>query len=365
MQVRATAKIRIETRIEIVQTLSLYSEGMQLCINEAWERNIKNNIKLHPFVYRRLKDSGLQSQLAIACIKQSCGMVKNAKTKPIISRCSMRYNFPRSASLKDNILSIATVKGRIKVPFTIPQCYEEYFSWDINESLLRIDGQNRCFFMFTFSKEVDTKVPDLHQVLGIDLGVNNLAVTSEGRFFRSSQVKQVKRRFKHLRAKLQAKGTRASRRLLKKVSGREKRFMAWTNHNISKQIVSSFDCSTIVMENLKGIRRTNRGRRMNYWINNWSFYQLQSFVQYKAERRGINVVRVSPRYTSQLCHKCGKLGVRSSGSFSCLHCGLISYSADLNAARNLAHPKLGERQTVVNQPHLTCNDTKTLSVSVC
>jgi len=358
MDIRATAKIKITTTPEIIETLRIYAKGLQFCIDTAWQNKIRNNIKLHPLVYPTLKGYGLQSQLAIACIKQSCGMVKKAKSKPIINRCSMRYNFPRSASFKNNVLSLATIKGRVKIPFTIPDCYKEYFSWDVSESLLRIDKKGRCFFLFAFSKEVTANSSDVqNRVLGIDLGVNNLAVTSDSRFYNSAKVKQIKRKFKYLRGKLQAKGTRSSKRLLKRLSGKEQRFMAWYNHNISKDIVSNFNGNKIVMENLKGIRKQRRGKRMNYWISNWSFYQLQSFIQYKAERKGIMVDRVKPNYTSQICHRCGQLGSRSSqGCFSC-HCGLSNFNADLNASRNLAHPMLVERQAAITQPHSLCNDS--------
>ena len=353
-----TAKIKIESRPEIISTLKLYSKGLQFCIDTAWNKQIRNNIKLHPFVYKHLRSLGLQSQLAIACIKQACGMLKKAKTKPLVKRASLRYNFPRSASFKNNVLSIATIKGRIKVQFSVPDCYKEYFSWNVNESLLRMDKRGRCFFLFTFSKEVDTiNNASQKRVLGIDLGINNLAVTSDGRFYNSHKVKQIKRKFRYLRSKLQAKGTRSAKRLLKKLSGRENRYMAWVNHNMSKNIVSNFNGNKIVMEDLRGIRKQRRGKRMNYWISNWSFYQLQSFIQYKAERKGIEVISVKPNYTSQLCHKCGQLGSRSKGCFSCSHCGFSSYSADLNAARNLAHPMLVERQALVNVPHVTCDDT--------
>ncbi|MBW2981957.1 transposase [Candidatus Woesearchaeota archaeon] len=363
MRTTVTAKIRIKATLEIVKTLNIYGRGLQFCIDTAWDKHIRNNIKLHPFVYQHLRDIGLQSQLAVACIKQACGMVKKAKSKPIINRVSMRYNFPRSASFKNNVLSLATVKGRVKIPFTIPDCYKEYFSWNVKESLLRIDKKGRCFFLFTFSKEISaTEQNSCSQniVLGIDLGVNNLAVCSDGRFYNSTKVKQIKRKFKYLRGKLQAKGTRSSRRLLKKISGREQRFMAWYNHNISKDIVSNFDGNKIVMENLKGIRKQRKGKRMNWILSNWSFFQLQSFIQYKAERKGIVVDRVKPNYTSKICSKCGHLGSRSKHNFSCLHCG-FSLNADLNASRNLAHPMLVERQASVTKPYIQMDDFKSNS----
>jgi len=76
---------------------------------------------------------------------------------------------------------------------------------------------------------------------------------------------------------------------------------------------------------------------------------------------GIEVVRVKPNYTSQICHRCGQIGSRSNGCFSCLHCGLTSYSADLNAAKNLAHPKLVERQATVTSPHSRSDEVKGIS----
>ena len=358
MDVRATAKIKIIATPEIVRTIKVYKRALQFCVNQAWKLKIKNKINLQYVVYTNLKKRGLQAQLVICCCRQAIEMIKRAKTKPVIDHCSIRYNFPRSASFKDNILSISTIKGRVKVPFTVPDCYKEYFTWKICESLLRIDKRGRCFFLFTFSKEIDAKDSTKHKVLGIDLGVNNLAVTSDFQFYNSSKVKQIKRRFKYLRSVLQAKGTQSAKRLLKKISGREQRFMAWTNHNISKNIISNFDGNKIVMENLKGIRKQRRGKRMNTMLSNWSFYQLQKFIQYKAERQGIEVVRVKPFMTSQICHKCGQVGSRLFGCFSCSHCGLINYSADLNAARNLAHPMLVERQAAVTQPHIQSDEVK-------
>jgi len=162
-----------------------------------------------------------------------------------------------------------------------------------------------------------------------------------------------------LRAKLQAKGTRSSKRLLQKISGREKRFKAWVNHNISKQIINNCEAGdTIVMEDLKGIRR-NKGRKLNFWLHGWNFYQLQTFVNYKAIRKGIKVIKISPYFTSQSCSKCGKVGSRSKGFFQCSHCG-YSLNSDLNASYNLAkHQGMPNGvSAVVNQPYIPDDDSK-------
>ena len=366
MEVRATAKVKIKASPEIIKTINIYKKGLQFCINQAWKRKINNNIKLHPFVYSHLRSLGLQSQLAVACIKQACGMVKKARSKPIINKASIRYNFPRSASFKNNMLSLATIKGRIKIPFNIPDCYKQYFSWNIRESLLRIDKKGRCFFLFCFAKDIKAKGSNFqNRVLGIDVGINNIAVTSNRRFFNAKQIKQKRIKFQRLRNKLQVKGTRSSKRLLKKIAGREKRFMAYWNHKISKEIVNC-DAETIIMKNLKGIRKIKRGRRINYWINGWSFFQLQEFIKYKAERKGIKVVKVSPYITSQTCSNCGNLGSRSKGFFVCPHCS-YSLNADLNASYNLAkhHSKSDGVSASVTMPYIQADEHKVSIATEC
>lgn len=353
MQVRSIP-IKIEINKIILETIELYKQGLQHCVDIAWGMKIRNNVQLHPFVYPKLRKT-LPSQLAIACIKQACGIVKRAKTNPNIYKVSIRYNAPRSFSFKNNILSISTIQGRVKIPIKIPDYAIDYFNnWKIKESLLT-KSRDKHYFTFTFSKEVPETSNLQERSLGIDLGINNLAVTSDKQFFNSSKVKQHKRKFKFLRGKLQSKDTKSSRRLLKKISGREKRFMTWVNHNISKEIVSSFAGNKIIMENLKGIRKISRGRKMNYWISNWSFFQLQNFIQYKAEIKGIEVVRVKPNYTSQICSKCGLLGSRSGSSFVCFHCN-YSLNADLNASQNLASPMLEKRQVAVTQPYISTDE---------
>lgn len=353
---RATAKVKITPTGELLRTLKLYKRGLQFCVDSAWSRRIKNNVKLHPFVYTHLRELGLQSQLAIACIKQACGMVKKAKTKPHIKRTSMRYNFPRSASMKNNVLSLATVKGRQKFPFVVPSCYQDYFAQGkICESLLRLDRKGRCFFLFTFSLPTPAQRKK-KSTLGIDLGINTLAATSQNKLYKVAQVKKIKRKYTYLRSTLQAKGTRSAKRLLKKLSGKEKRFMTWVNHNVSKEIATSFLGNKIVLEKLKGIRKKRRGKRLNTMLSNWSFFQLQRFITYKAAREGISVQQVNPMFTSQICSSCNNIGVRQRGFFSC-SCG-FSLNADLNASRNLAQGISYVQQGAINRPYISSDEAK-------
>jgi len=355
MLVRTSAKIKVETSSEVKETISVYSKALQHCIDTAWEMRIRNNIKLHPFVYLDIRKMGLRSQLAVACIKQACGMVKKAKTKPLINRTSMRYNFPRSASLKNNVLSISTIKGRRKFNVSVPDCFQIYFKdWKVCESLLMIDKFNRTFFMFTFSSNIGAKSSNQQRVLGIDVGINNLAVTSERRFY-GKDIKQKRIKHDNFVSRLQSKCTKASKRKLKALSGSWTKFMRWTNHNISRRIVDSLnEGDVIVMEDLSGIRQS---AKYNKWVHKWAFRQLQSFIEYKSSMKGIRVVYVNPSYTSKECNRChNRNTIRHSGFFECKTCG-HSLQSDLNGARNIAQLYMRNMcKATVNEPILTCDD---------
>ncbi len=346
--------IKIKVNEVIVKTIELYKKGLQHCVDVAWGMKIRNNIKLHPFVYQDLRKMGLPSQLSIACIKQSCGMVKKAKSNPIINKVSIRYNTPRSFSFKNNILSISTIQGRVKIPIKIPDYALKYFDWKIRESLLT-QSKEKYYFTFTFAGE-DVQSSNQHQrILGIDLGVNKLAVTSDGRFYGKS-IKQLRVKRDKLVSILQSKGTKASKRKLKKLSGSWRLFQRWVNHNISKSIVENLDNGDIVvMEDLKNIRTT---ARYNKWVHKWAFNQLQSFIEYKALAKGVRIVYVNPAYTSKTCSVChNRDTIRHRGFIECRICGHRSDS-DFGASKNIAQLYIRNMcRANVTKPIFSCDDT--------
>lgn len=351
MLVRSVA-IKLKVNDLIIKTIELYKQGLQHCVDTAWGMKIRNNIQLHPFVYPKLRET-LPSQLAVSCIKQACGIVKKAKNNPNINKVSIRYNAPRSFSFKNNVLSISTIKGRVKIPIQIPDYALKYFEWKIRESLLT-QNKGKYYFTFTFAGE-DVQSSNQHKrILGIDLGVNKVAVTSDGRFF-GKDIKQIRVKHDKLISILQSKGTRACKRKLKTISGSWRRFMAWSNHNISKDIVDSLsNGDVIVMEDLSNIRTT---AKYNKWVHKWSFNELQKFIEYKALAKGIRIVYVNPRYTSKSCSVCHNIEtIRHSGFIECKICGHRSDS-DFGASKNIAQLYIRNMcKAIVDEPILSCDD---------
>ena len=188
------------------------------------------------------------------------------------------------------------------------------------------------------------------QVIGVDFGRRDIAVTSTEQSWSGKEIQNKRDKFSRVRASLQKKasqGTRSTRRrcrqTLKRLSGRERKFQAWLNHNISKSIVleAKRNKLAVAIEDLTGIReRTNekpRSKTERRRSNSWAFYQLRIFLEYKGIKEGVEVIAIPPAYTSQTCHKCLHLGMRGGKSFRCtnLQCQHQG-DADVNAAKVIA-----------------------------
>lgn len=188
-------------------------------------------------------------------------------------------------------------------------------------------------------------------VIGVDFGRRDIAVTSDGERWDGKPIQNVRDKFSKVRASLQAKvskGTRTTRRrvrnILKRLSGREQRYQTWLNHTISKRVIETAKSQSaiVAIENLTGIRdRTNqqpRNKTERRRSNSWAFSQLRVFLEYKGIKEGVKVVAVNPAYTSQTCHQCNHIGLRSEKRFKCGNCGWHG-DADVNGAINIS--KLG------------------------
>lgn len=99
--------------------------------------------------------------------------------------------------------------------------------------------------------------------LGVDMGIVNLATTSDGDHSVGDKVIGFRKRHRRLRKRLQRKETKSAKRLLKKRSLKEARFAADVNHQISKKIVTEAQRTGrgIALEDLTGIRDRVRLRK--------------------------------------------------------------------------------------------------------
>jgi IS605 OrfB family transposase len=214
---------------------------------------------------------------------------------------------------KDWTVSLSTVRGRERISLNASNYHRGKLAGKKPTSAqvcLHHDGN---FYVHIQLKTEVPKSVNSSNVIGVDFGQREIAKTSTERGWDGKQITKIRDKYTRVRASLQKKasqGTRSSRRrcrqILQRLSGRERRFQSWLNHNISKSIITeakNSNCS-VAIENLTGIRdRTNqqpRSKTERRRSNSWSFHQLRIFLEYKGLKEGVKVITVPPAYTSDL-----------------------------------------------------------------
>lgn len=318
----------------------------------GFENKVYGQVSIHRLCYKTIRTKfNLPAQMAIRAISKAVDAF--ARDKNICHQFAPLGAVPLDDRLfritNANVVSIATVHGRIKIPYVVGSYFAGGLMRKMGQAnLVYRDDKFYLYISVEFPEEPPVKPEEW---IGVDLGIVNLATTSTGKVYSGKQVERVRRRNATARKQYQRTGTKSAKRRLKKLSGKQQRFQAITNHTISKQIVAEAKArkAGIALENLKGIRDRldTVSRQMRRRLGNWGFYQLLSFVTYKAKLNGVQVVTVDPRNTSRTCSKClycDKGNRKTQDSFKCLQCG-FSANADLNAAWNLS--RLGAS---VNRP---------------
>lgn len=217
-----------------------------------------------------------------------------------------------------------------------------YFNWNCGkefEEIKQVEIDSKKFMISVAFKQKEVK-EDCQGVLGVDLncGVGrHIAVCGN---LQTGEVLSLGKSGPNIRKKYFKK------RKKQRVKGdKEKRIMKDLDHKISRKIVDYAlqNNLKIIVEDLKGIRQGKRKgnglKGINRFINSWSFYRLQTFIEYKAKENNIPFLKVPPQYTSQECSYCGIIGERNSKSFICYNKHCQSYkkerNSDINASFNI------------------------------
>ncbi|WP_326709153.1 transposase [Streptomyces sp. NBC_01474] len=348
------------------ETLRACNQAATWVSQVAFEKDIKRNFPLREHTYTAVKDRwGLGAQAAQHVIKKTCDAYRTLRAnltagnlgrpsskcyrraveKPIVFRREGAQPYDdRMLSWQhtERTVSIWTLSGRMKqVAFTAaPEHLALLALYRKGESdLLFRDGM--WFLTATCEvpeAELNTSVTEF---LGVDLGIVNIATTSDGQIMAGRRLNRGRLRERTLRQKLQRKNTPSAKRRLKKRRRKEARRVRDINHKIAKHVVAEAERTGrgIALEDLTGIRARVRLRKpQRATLHSWAFAQLGAFIAYKARRAGVPVVFVDPAYTSQQCCECGHIDKKNRASqalFTCRNCGVVAH-ADRNASHNIA-----------------------------
>jgi len=360
-----------EQVVKIEATLKAFADACNYA-NEQVKPQITSKTTIQNIVYEDLRSKfGLAANLAVRACARVGANRKTAKVKgkPIKSFRPTSADYDArifSFWEEDWAVSLTTVDGRERIklnagnyqrgklkgqkPTSAQLCKHRDHQYYIHIQI-KDEAPTPIKSTRVATTEGTSATHSLNNVIGIDFGRTDIAVTSNGDKWDGKQLTKTRDRYARTRSSLQRSAstrTRATRRrarqILVRLSGRERRFQTWLNHNISKFIILSALTNNclVAIEDLTGIReRTNTQPRTaleRRRSNSWSFFQLRTFLEYKGLQFGVEVVAISPRYTSRTCHKCLHIhpdpdkSYRSGKRFKCGHCGWKG-DADANGSQ--------------------------------
>jgi len=327
----------------LLRTTQAFAQASTYAAQVALRRGIRNKVKLQHAVYREIRDRfGLSANLAIRAIRRASGALANKKAKPpkLFRPTSISYDARTfTYQEKEDRVSLTTLGERIRVPLVLGKRQRECLRGQKPSSATVFRRNGTWFVNIVVWVEEEQKKSG--PPLGVDLGLRNTATTSSGKQISGTRIQARKAEYARIRASLQSKGTRGAKRLLKRLSGRERRMVAWWNHTVSRALVEEakrLGRGILRFECLKDIRERTRcwNKHRNRMISGWSFGELQGFSTYKALRAGLAVESVDPAWTSATHSACGKRGFRSilKHWLYCPPCDRVE-DADRNAASNI------------------------------
>lgn len=259
------------------QTLETANAACNFISAQAFEAQVFHRYGMQNLTYYATRARfGLSAQMVIRCL------AKVADAYRLDQRTPRTFKPLGSIAYDDRILSwytartevsIWTVNGRQTVPFGAGERQRELLQARQGETDLVFF--NGMFFLLATCEIPDPEPRDVVEALGVDLGVTNIATTSDGEVLTSEPVERNRQRQQRLRSDLQARGSLSSKRHLRKLAGRQRRFQKDINHQLSKRLVATAQRTNraIALEDLTHIRARTRARGADQRArhSNWSF----------------------------------------------------------------------------------------------
>jgi putative transposase len=340
----------------LLATMERFNAACDAIADVAFRDRCAHKFALHKLVYYDIRARfGLSSQLTIRAIAKVAEAYKRDR--------NIQPHFrPRGAITYDQRImswkgaervSLLTVSGRELVDVVLGLRQPRRMDGRLGQADLIY--RKRTFYLYATIDGPEPPPVKVHEYLGIDLGIVNLAVDSDGVVYSGDRVERQRRIFTHRRRNLQRKRTKAARRKLRAIRKRQARFQRDTNHCISKRVVAVAKGTErgIALEQLLGIReRITVRKRQRARHSNWAFAQLGGFINYKARLAGVPVVLVDARNTSRTCLACGhiaKANRPSQAHFECVVCGFAGPSDAVAACVIAARARAEVIQPMVSE----------------
>ena len=350
-----TYNVKLKMTRDDFNTLHNLLEQAKLAYNECAsylrEANIPLDIKsVHNAVYdwMRTKYALLPAQSIIRTYKEVLSALRSIKSNthedadtPERKNLAMRLDKRLYANLnKEGISLTGFQKGHRKTfLFAMYDVVSRMFDKYLTSDPLIFIRNGEAFLSIPF--QVPTLPLKGNKAVGIDMGMKRFAVTSDGFVFDDKKYKAKRRRIRHLKSTLKAKGTKSAKRKLKQLKRKETNLSDDFIMRMCGAIIKNTNADVLVVENLKGIKKKTskhkncfKKKRHNNALSQVAISKFQFVLGYKAQLVGKRVETVSPTYTSQTdCRTNKRDGKRLGCRYVCSD-GVV-FDADWNAAINI------------------------------
>src|SRR6266498_3527929 len=221
-RVQRTIRLRLLPTVEqagaLTETARLFTLAFNAVAAHGWQHGEKNGVTLHHATYRRLKteypslvsDLHIQARVkATEAVKSALALQKHGRTvsAPRSLACPPHYNVhTMRLDWSAGTVRLSTTSGRQSIPFRLPAYAQRYAGCEEDTAdLICRDG---VWWLHAVVTVPSPEIVPTDDVVGVDLGLAQPAVTSTGRFLGKKAWRAIEaRRFKHRRA-LQSKGTK-------------------------------------------------------------------------------------------------------------------------------------------------------------
>lgn len=275
------------------------------------------------------------------------------KFKNRYSKQSITFPQGYEVSFKDSTLKLPKLKE-------VPIDYHREFKGIPKRITLTktVTGKYFVSILVDNQKEIPKKKPiNTKASVGIDFGIKDLAITSDGvvyenkNFFKSQQ-RRLRVEQRSLARKQKGSINREKQKLVvallhEKIRNQRTDYL----HKISTELVNTYD--TIAIEDL-AVSNMVKNRKLSKAISDMAWRQLRTMLEYKSEWQGKNLVvigRFEP--SSKLCRKCGNIKKDlklSDRTYTCDKCG-HSEDRDINASKNIKNFGIRNNPLYANVSH--------------
>ena len=315
------------------------------CKQIAWTSN-KVNLSCYD-LHRQLKDLKIEcdwlKEINSQSLQQSitnldkayAAFFKGRNSFPKFKKKSSggKFNIPQNISLENGKLFIPKFKKGIDIVLHRP------IKGEIRQATISVTSTGKYFVSILVDTNVENpiKTPITESTtIGIDLGIKDFAITSDGEVFNNPKYLQKSQsKLKYLQRKYSKnKGNRTKKRLVlihEKVVNRRKDFL----HKVSTKLIR--ENQTIALETLS-VSNMVKNHCLAQAINDASWSTLVTMLEYKADWYGKNILRIG-RFepSSRTCSCCGYINKEltlKDRKWTCPKCNSV-LDRDKNASINI------------------------------